>query len=80
MGVRDPQRQEQIKELLGLSPDEPIFIIRGRDRLAIGNINDYKLKAERAGCSPTFLEDLRQKQSEFEQYYVTHSDQMKRPD
>lgn len=43
MGVRDKDRYAEIKEALGIPDDEPIFIIRGKDKLAPVIIDLYDL-------------------------------------
>lgn len=48
--------------------DEPVFIIRGRDELAVGVILDYLNRARQAGCDEGFLSELSDLCVEFSVY------------
>lgn len=41
MGVQDKEMYPQIKQLLGIPEDEPIFILRGQDDRALRTIEQY---------------------------------------
>lgn len=46
MSVHDPTVQKQVKELIGAKDDEPIFIIRGQDTLAVPVLEFYFAAAD----------------------------------
>lgn len=54
-----------IRAALGASFDEPLFIIRGQDRLAVPAIARYQTLAIEAECSPDFINGLNEAMGEF---------------
>ena len=59
--------------------DEPVFIIRGRDKLALGIIGYYMGLSETLGSPEQRIEQLNQVLVKFQKYTDTHSDKMKVP-
>ncbi len=45
-------------EIPGIGDDEPVFVLRGRDSLALSTLEDYTLKAEEAGVGSEILDGL----------------------
>lgn len=66
-----------------IPPDEPLFVIRARDALAIGIINAYISRASDLGCGGPmgdFLHDLVRTRNRFEAWRNTPPGQIKLPD
>lgn len=80
MSVHDVHHYEQIKRLLGIPSEEPIFILRGKDSAALGTLHDYKGNAEGVGASPAFQVDLNTSITEFVKFRSEYPDRMKTPD
>lgn len=59
--------------------DEPIFILRGRDRLAFYAISRYRDLAHDDGCSPYHMKGVADALQAFAEYRATHEDRMKQP-
>jgi hypothetical protein len=69
-----------IKRILEIPEDEPIFIIRGKDKLATESVDDYLALAAARGCNSTFLKDLESVVSDFERFQARNPDVVKLPD
>lgn len=41
MGVHDMDRYDEVKRLLGIPEDEPIFVLRAQDKYAAVAVEDY---------------------------------------
>lgn len=54
----DHTKIPQVKELLGVPADEPIFVIRAQDAAAIGALQGYSDEAKRIGATNTFLKGV----------------------
>lgn len=88
MGVHDLDKYAEIKEALGIPEDEPIFIIRAKDRLAPTIIDLYDLiymsTAKVAGVTASdamkFSDDIRDVYDAVADYQRTHPDTVKVPD
>lgn len=52
--------------------DEPLFVLRGRDKLAIDALYAYRELAIKDGCNAEFLLELRATMDEFEAYCDSH--------
>lgn len=59
--------------------DEPLFIIRGRDHLALQALEDYRKSCVRDGCNEYFLNEIDEAIAEFRQWRVQNYDKMKQP-
>lgn len=59
--------------------DEPTFLFRGRDRLALPMLRHYKTICEQDGCLPEHMEALRGMIQEFEFFEIYNPDKMKQP-
>ncbi len=57
----------------------PVFGLQAHDKLAYETIDYYEDQAESAGCSPSFLENLRKHKNEFGDWQIKNSEKMKRP-
>lgn len=89
MSVHDRDKYPEIKKMLGIPADEPIFILRAQDNLALGLIDEY---ARRYGVdartmgnkAPTEMRDfiggLRNVQDNFAAWRLNHLDGLKFPD
>lgn len=62
-----------------IPPEEPVFIVRGRDHLAIELLNHYRGLCIRDGCNEQFLEELDVPINEFRQFAIQYYDRMKQP-
>lgn len=80
MGVHDTDKYAEIKSLLGIPADEPIFILRGQDKAASETIDDYLLNAEDEGADEEFLSGVEKCRTEFEHFKTQNLDRMKVPD
>lgn len=88
MGVRDVDKYGEIKDLLGIPSDEPIFIIRGQDMLACPVIETYRTtynviaKTEEVEYEVRrhFSDHLLSVLSEFHRFEVRRPSAMKIPD
>lgn len=80
MGVHDTQHYGEIKRLLNIPEDEPIFIIRAQDNISVSAIDDYMDLSERPGNDPTFMDDLRKVRNEFADWQIKNSDKVKQAD
>lgn len=47
-----------ITEFGSIGQDEPVFLLRARDALAVKTISDYWIRAIDAGCSQGFQDSL----------------------
>lgn len=59
--------------------DEPIWILRGRDRLVLPALEAYRMIAIKDGCNEEFLEDLDSSIKDFRQWAIQNYDKMKQP-
>lgn len=60
--------------------DEPVFIIRGRDRSAVDAIRAYGSSASFEGASSEFVDTVRQRALEFQAWQDDHDELLKVPD
>lgn len=80
MGVHATEIYPEIKKLLGIPTDEPIFILRAQDDAAVETIEVYKVEAKTAGSSDDFIEDVDRALLEFENWRLNNADLCKVPD
>lgn len=59
--------------------DEPVVILRGRDRLALRTLEYYEKLAEEDGCTQWFLEKLDPPIQAFAKFADEHPERMKQP-
>jgi hypothetical protein len=80
MSVRE--KTDEIKKAAGVPKDEPIFLLRGKDKHALSVIARYVIACDGQGERPPqeFMDDLVSLQIEFEQFRQDHPDRMKTPD
>jgi len=88
MGVHDTDVYPEVKRLLGIPEDEPIFILRGQDKLAAPTVQNYANRAR--AVEPTrerpqpftseWLEDKDRCVDEFTTFATANPDRMKLPD
>lgn len=76
----------KIKELLGIPPDEPIFIMRAQDKFAPDGISDYRLR-KHAGqidfgtdALPVWEAEVGSIVSDFRNFQRDNPDRVKVPD
>lgn len=48
MGVHDTDKYPEVKRLLGIPEDEPIFILRAQDQCSVLSVFDYAFRYQRA--------------------------------
>jgi hypothetical protein len=80
MGVHDVKNYPEVKKLLGIPEDEPIFIIRAQDDVSIEAIAKYAGLAEKAGVNPNFLSGLVDVQLQFGEWRRVNREKVKIPD
>ncbi len=80
MSVHDTQHYPEIKRLLGIPEDEPIFILRAQDDSACPMLDEYIQFNVRPGNDPSWLDNMRQTANEFNDWQVKNSDKVKQPD
>lgn len=59
--------------------DEPLFIFRARDRLALDQLKDYYSACINDGCSQGQLDGISNMITEFVDWQVKNQDKMKQP-
>lgn len=59
--------------------EEPLFLLRGRDNLAIRLLEAYRFLAIEDGCHQDFLEALDRTRLRFIQFAESHPEKMKQP-
>ncbi len=59
--------------------DEPMFLIRGRDHLAIDALKRYRELAEADDCTEFHLRGIAERIAAFEKFAVDHPERMKQP-
>lgn len=47
-----------VTEFGSIGQDEPVFLLRARDALAVKTVSDYWVRAVDAGCSDAFQDSL----------------------
>jgi hypothetical protein len=80
VGVHDVDKYPEIKRLLGIPEDEPIFILRAQDNASLPTINAYWDVVTDMGVALDFAADLDDCRIEFENFRLAHPDSMKTPD
>jgi hypothetical protein len=80
MSVHNLTVYPDIRDLLDIPADEPIFIIRAQDRVSVAAIEAYAHLNETEGNDPTFMDNLRQVADQFNHWQVEHSHLVKRAD
>ena len=58
MGVHDKDVYDEIRELLQIPEDEPIFILRAQDDCSPGTLSDYLANAKDNGTSEDFQKEI----------------------
>lgn len=71
-----------IREALGIDPgeNEPLFIIRGQDALAVAAIARYQTLAIEAECDQSFINGLNESIGEFADWQHNNAESVKKPD
>lgn len=59
--------------------DEPVFVMRGRDRLAIRALEFYKKISQEDGCNDYHFEKLEFEIVRFKKFSEEHPERMKQP-
>lgn len=59
--------------------DEPLFILRAKDRLAVAALLEYREICRRDGCNDYQLDGLSDIVAEFEKFAAEHPEAMKQP-
>lgn len=59
--------------------DEPVFLIRGKDRLALPALFEYMRLCERDGCNAYQLSGCAEMIAQFANWRAANADQMKQP-
>jgi len=59
--------------------DEPVFIIRGRDKLAVTTLLLYKAISEADGCNDWHFDLLNEEIKDFKKFREEHPERMKQP-
>lgn len=84
VGVHATDRYSEIKSMLGIPDSEPIFILRGQDKLAAETVNEYRYFAEDArdelSNADEWLTEIADTVAEFSQFARKNPDKMKFPD
>jgi hypothetical protein len=79
MGVHDGNYRAA-KKALGIPADEPIFVIRGQDKSALGMLARYRNRVEELGAGTPFLEGIEVVAEQFAQWQTDNADKVKVPD
>lgn len=59
--------------------DEPLFLIRARDRNALAMLRYYELICGQDNCSSSYMRRIRERIEAFERYAREHEDLMRQP-
>jgi hypothetical protein len=62
-----------------LPHDEPLFLVRARDTLAVPLLNYYEMLSQRDGCIPWHMETLEQAYASFLEFKTHYPERMKQP-
>lgn len=79
MGVHDAD-YSKIRELVGAAEDEPLFIIRGQDVLAIPAIARYQGLAMEAELGEDFINGLNNSVALFATWQTDNPEAVRKPD
>lgn len=84
MGVHNLDAYPEIKKLLDIPADEPIFILRAQDGLAVGSIENYKRRYADIGRTfpfdDNFHDSLNDVIGAFRDWQSAHPGSVKFPD
>lgn len=80
MGVHDKEVYPEIKRLLGIPEDEPIFILRSTDKVAPKIVESAGINYSGAGCSREFIDGVYACGDEMREWQQAHPDAVKVPD
>ena len=80
MGVHDLEKYPEVKALLGIPDDEPIFILRAQDEAALNTLKSYEVYAHDVGASKTFLDGVVECSNNFASWKSENKDSVKVPD
>jgi len=80
MGVHDVAQYPLIKERLGIPEDEPIFILRGQDKITMGALDAYFTYAQMVGCDEKFINSLEEHISSIARWQHENLGKLKIPD
>ena len=59
--------------------DEPIFILRGRDRLSLRTVAYYLTQSSLDGCTMYHIDGIHEAIQKFRDFQIKHSELMKQP-
>jgi hypothetical protein len=62
-----------------LLEDEPLFLLRARDNLALDGLREYRQTCIEAGCIDYQLEGIDERILAFEKFAIDHPERMKQP-
>lgn len=82
MGMHQKQEEhgEQIRELLGLRPGEPFFIMRAQDAISLETLQFYIDTANDIRSSDEFISDLENGEKKWRDWQDNNADIVKNPD
>ncbi len=78
--VHDEEVYADIRELLYIPKDEPIFIIRAKDQVSVLVLMNYLAHAKKAGCSNEFLAEIAHIGNDFTDWRLKNPGKVKVPD
>lgn len=67
-------------EIPGIPEDEPVFIIRAKDKISLEVIEAYSFHAALESCPEEFVKSIDAVGLEFEQWQAEHEELVKLPD
>jgi hypothetical protein len=80
MGVHKTEVYPEIKALLGIPEDEPIFILRAKDNASVSTLSHYENTAAALGSSDEFCIDVSVCTDNFENWRDKNRGKTKVPD
>ena len=80
MGVHNTEAYPEIRRLLEIPEDEPIFILRGQDRAYVPTLKMYQRHANAVVAGDEFLKEIDKCIEEGVEFAATNRDRMKTPD
>lgn len=53
-----PEQYEKVREILGITPGEPIFVLRAQDQVALTTLEDYAFNVHHAKATVEFANSV----------------------
>jgi hypothetical protein len=64
---------------VAIPEDEPLFLLRGKDKVALQTLREYRKHCITSNCVAEHIDGIDQMIAVFEQFWLAHPERMKRP-